>query len=133
VVLPLSIMCGESHLLVPWCASDRCTMVGSDKDCGSSRRPGTEDRGWSSLGRVLGGQTIVRSNDTVCSLYRAQGDEECGFLRLASKPRSMVSPGLASKLAAMGFPVWASKSGATIWGFGPQNQAGYGLSVVPQN
>jgi hypothetical protein len=31
-------------------------------------------------GRVLGGWTIGRSGDTVCSLYRAQGDEECRFL-----------------------------------------------------
>jgi hypothetical protein len=31
-------------------------------------------------GRVLSGRTIGRSGDTVCSLYRAQGDEEHGFL-----------------------------------------------------
>jgi hypothetical protein len=35
----------------------------------------------------------------VCGLYHAQGDEEHGFLGLASKPRSMVSPGLATKQA----------------------------------
>jgi hypothetical protein len=29
------------------------------------------------------------------------------FLGLASKPRSTVSPGLASKPIASGFPVWA--------------------------
>jgi hypothetical protein len=29
-------------------------MVGSDKDLGRSRRPGVEDRAWSSTGRVLG-------------------------------------------------------------------------------
>jgi hypothetical protein len=33
-------------------------MAGSDKDHGRSRRPGVEDRGWSSTGRVLGGRTV---------------------------------------------------------------------------
>jgi hypothetical protein len=61
----------------------------------------------------------------VCGMHRTRGDEECGFLGLASKPRSMVSPDLASKPVAMvfvvlpqtsrsGFPVWASKPAATI-------------------
>jgi hypothetical protein len=31
-------------------------------------------------GRVLSGQMIERSGDTVCSIYRAQGDEEHEFL-----------------------------------------------------
>jgi hypothetical protein len=31
-------------------------------------------------GRVLGGQTIGRSGDVVCDLYRARGDEEREFL-----------------------------------------------------
>jgi hypothetical protein len=55
-------------------------MAGSDEDLGRSRRPGVEDRGWSSTGRVLGGRTIERSGDAVCGLYRAQEDEERGFL-----------------------------------------------------
>jgi hypothetical protein len=58
-------------IFVSWCVSDRCDMVGSDENLGRSRRPGAEDRGWSSTGRVLGGRTIGRSGDTVCSLYRA--------------------------------------------------------------
>jgi hypothetical protein len=72
-------------------------MAGSEEDLGRSNRPGAEDRGWSSTGWILSGRTIGRSGDVVCSLYHAQGDEECGFLGLASKPRSMVSPYLASK------------------------------------
>jgi hypothetical protein len=32
------------------------------------------------IGRVLGGQTIERSGDTVCGLHHAQGDEDRGFL-----------------------------------------------------
>jgi hypothetical protein len=30
--------------------------------------------------RVLGGRAIDRLGGTVCSLYRARGDEECRFL-----------------------------------------------------
>jgi hypothetical protein len=67
-------------LLVSWCVGDKCDMAGSDEDLGRSRRPGVEDRGWSSTGRVLGGRTIERSGDAVCGLYRAQEDEERGFL-----------------------------------------------------
>jgi hypothetical protein len=33
-------------------------MTGSDEDRGRSRRPGVEDRGWSSTGRVLSGRVI---------------------------------------------------------------------------
>jgi hypothetical protein len=31
-------------------------------------------------GRVLGGRTIKRSDDTVCDLHRARGDDEREFL-----------------------------------------------------
>jgi hypothetical protein len=103
VVLLLSILCGESCLLVSWCVGDRCDMAGSDEDLGRSRRHGAKDRGWSSIGRVLGGQTIGGSGDIVCGLHRGQGDEEHRFLGLTSKPRST------------GFLIWASKSVATIW------------------
>jgi hypothetical protein len=48
-------------------------------------------------GQVLDGRMIERSGDDVCGLHHAQGDEERGFLGSASKPRSMVSTGLASK------------------------------------
>jgi hypothetical protein len=81
-------------------------MTGSDEDQSRSRRLGAEDRRWSSTGRVLGGRTIVRSNDAMCGLHGAQGDEEHGFLGLASKLRSTVSPGLASKLVATILVVW---------------------------
>jgi hypothetical protein len=66
-------------------------MEGSDEDLCRSRRPGAEDWGWSSTYWVLGGRTIGRSGDAVCGLHHAQGDEERGFLDLASKPRSTVS------------------------------------------
>jgi hypothetical protein len=41
-------------------------------------------------GRVLGGRTIGRSGDTVCSLHRTRGYEEREFLGWASKLRSMI-------------------------------------------
>jgi hypothetical protein len=70
-------------------------MAGNEEDQGRSRRLVAEDRGRSSTARVLDGQTIVRSSDAVCGLHHAKGDEECGFLGSASKPRSTVSPSLA--------------------------------------
>jgi hypothetical protein len=72
--------CGESCLLISWCIGDMCDMVGSDEDLGRSKRHGAEDRGWSSIGRVLGGRTIGRTGDVVYGLHHAQGDEERGFL-----------------------------------------------------
>jgi hypothetical protein len=90
-------------------------MAGSDEDHDRSRRPGAEDRGWSSTGQILGGRTIKMLGDAMYGLHRAQGDEECGFLTLASKSRSAVSLGLALKPVASGFPVWASKPIAKVW------------------
>jgi hypothetical protein len=102
----LSVSCGETHLLVSWCVGDRCGMMDSDEDRGRSRRLGAEDQGWLSTGQVLSGRTIERSDDAVCGLHRAQGDEEHGFLGSASKPRSTVSTSLASKLVATVLVVW---------------------------
>jgi hypothetical protein len=124
----LSILCGETRFLVSWCVGDRCGMANSDEDRGRSRWLGAEDRRWSSTSRELGGRTIERSGDAMCGLYYAQGDEECGFLGSALKPRSIVSPVLASKPMArvllfwpQNLSVWASKSAAAVWWFGPQN------------
>jgi hypothetical protein len=61
-------------LPVSWCVGDRCDMVDNDEDLSRSTRPGVEDRGWSNTGRVVDGRTMGRSGDTVCGLYRAQGD-----------------------------------------------------------
>jgi hypothetical protein len=55
-------------------------MMDSDDDLGRSMRPGAEERRWSSTGQVLDGRMIERSGDTVCGLYRAQGDDEREFL-----------------------------------------------------
>jgi hypothetical protein len=75
-------------------------MIDSNEDRDRSRRLSAENQGWSSTCRILGGQTIERSGDVVCDLHRAQGDEEREFLSSASKPKSTVSPDLASKLVA---------------------------------
>jgi hypothetical protein len=81
-------LCGEYRLLVSWCACGRCDMAGSDEDRGRSRRPGAEDWRYSVTCRVLGGWTIRRSDDVVCDLHHARGDEERMFLGWASKPRA---------------------------------------------
>jgi hypothetical protein len=92
----------------------------------------------------------------VCGLYYAQGDEEHKFLGLASKLRSTVSPRLASKplptvfvvwpqnhtlrfsslglkTGSCGLVIWPTKSPRRFVSLGQKNQAGYGLSVAPQN
>jgi hypothetical protein len=74
------VSCGESWLLISWFEGDKCDMVGSNEDLGRSRRPGAEDRRWSSTGQVLDGRTIGRSGDTMCDLHHAHGDEERGFV-----------------------------------------------------
>jgi hypothetical protein len=83
-----------------------CDIASGDEDRGRSRRLGTEDQRWSSIDQVLSGRTIERAGDAVYGLHRTQGDEEHEFLVLASKPRSMVSPSLASKPVATVLVVW---------------------------
>jgi hypothetical protein len=107
-------------------------MVGSDEDRHRSMRLGTEDRGWSSTGRILSGRTIERSGDAVCVLHHAEGDEEHEFLILASKPQSTVSR-FGPQNRQLRFDDLEHKITATISWFGPQNQVEFDLLVVPQN
>jgi hypothetical protein len=79
-------------------------MAGSNEDRGGSKRLGEEDRGRSSTGQVLGGRTIKGSGDAGCGLNHAQGDVEPGFLGSTPKPRSTVSPSLASKMVLVVWP-----------------------------
>jgi hypothetical protein len=58
---------------------------------------------------------IGRSDDVMSGMHCAQGDKEREFLGLASKPRSTVSPSLASKPVASGFLVLASKLTTAVW------------------
>jgi hypothetical protein len=107
---------------------DRCGIVGSDEDQGRSRRLGAENSGWSSIGWVLSGRTIDRLDDTVCGLHRAQGDEKHEFLGLASKPRSTVSPDLASKQMATILVVWTQNHSLEFFGLGLKTNS-YGLVI----
>jgi hypothetical protein len=93
-------------------------MADSDEDRGMCKRLGAQDRRWSNTGRVLSGQTIERSGDDMCGLHRAQGDNGRGFLSLASKSRSTVSPGLASKPVAMVLVVWTQNPSLSFFGLG---------------
>jgi hypothetical protein len=108
-------------------------MADSDEDRGKSRRPGAEDQGWSSTGWVLGGWTIKMLGDAVYGLHRAQGDEECGFIGLASKPKSTVSPSLASKPVATVSLSLASKPVATVSPRLASKPVATVLVVWPQN
>jgi hypothetical protein len=79
---------------------------------------------------VLGGRVIKRSGDVVCALHRTQGDEEHMFLGLASKPRSTVSPRLASKLVATVLMVWPQSHSLGFLGL-VLNTGSYGLVIWP--
>jgi hypothetical protein len=82
-------------------------MAGSIEDRGRSRRLGVEDWGWLSTGQVLGGRTIERSSDVVCTPYtRRQGacvswfslkTKVDDFSRFGLKTDGYGSCGLASK------------------------------------
>jgi hypothetical protein len=109
VILLLSILCGESCLLVSWCVGDRYDMAGSDKDLSRSRRPGAEDRRWSSTGQVLGGQTIRRSGDTVCICVVYKETRSAGLL-VWPQHQCHRLPCLDLKIGSSGLVIWASKS-----------------------
>jgi hypothetical protein len=85
----------------------------------------------------------LKTTGTVCQWF---GLKIIGtvFFGLALKPVVMVSPGLASKPVAwvfrfgpqnrqLRFGDLGLKITAMISWFGPQNQAGFSLSVAPQN
>jgi hypothetical protein len=55
------------------------------------------------------------------------------FCSLASKLVAMVSPGLGLKTGSYRFGDLGLKITPTVSWFVPQNQAGFGLSVAPQN
>jgi hypothetical protein len=59
--------------------------------------------------------------DTVCSLHRAQGDEENGFLGLASTPWSSCFPGLGLKTGSCGLVTWPKNlhDGFVVWASKP--------------
>jgi hypothetical protein len=68
---------------------------------------------------------IERSDDAVCSLHREQG-----FFCLASKQRSTISPGLASKLVATVLVVWPQNQSLGFFGLGLKTDS-CGLVIWP--
>jgi hypothetical protein len=66
----------------------------------------------------------------MCGLHHAQGDEECWFLGLASKPRLIVSLGLASKPAATVLVVWPQNHSFGFPSLGLKTSS-YGLMIWP--
>jgi hypothetical protein len=80
VVLPLSFVHLKNHV----CLSHDVQVTGATWHAAMSIMTGVGDliqriRNCRT-GRVLGGQTIGRSDDAVCDLHRALSDEEHGFL-----------------------------------------------------
>jgi hypothetical protein len=109
VVLPLSLFHLENHVFlsrgvqvagVVWHAVMRI-MIGVGDLVQRTEHGCT---GW-----VLSGQVIKRSGDAVCGLHRAHGDEKCGFLSCASKPRSTVCGWFGLKTTQTVFSGLASK------------------------
>jgi hypothetical protein len=81
VVLPLSLFHVENHIFL----SHGVQVAGATWQAAMRIMAGVGD-----LVRRIGGQIFERSSDVVRGLHRAHGDEELGFLGLASKPRSTV-------------------------------------------
>jgi hypothetical protein len=101
----ISVSCGESRLLVSWCAGARCGMVCNDDDRGRSRRPGAEDRGWSqsrySVARRLRGRVVLCA---VCTVHMET--RSASFLvEPQNQGRRFVSD-LASKSLRQFLSVW---------------------------
>jgi hypothetical protein len=103
------VSCGESCLLVSWCAGSRCDMAGSDEDHGRSRRPGAEDRGWSSIGRYsVAGRSGGRVMPcVVCTMHMEM--RSTSFL-VESQNQGQRFLGLGLKTGSSGLVIWTSKS-----------------------
>jgi hypothetical protein len=68
---------GESCLLVSWCAGAVwCAVTRTMAGVGDL----VQRTGDGHTGRILDGRTVERSDDVVCGLHLARGDEECEFL-----------------------------------------------------
>jgi hypothetical protein len=99
-------------LLVSWCAGDRCGMTCSDEDRGRSRRPDTEDQGWSHMSGTRWSDGRV-APCVVCTWHVET--RSAGFLVEAQKQGQRFMSGLTSKLVAMVFTGLASKPVATVF------------------
>jgi hypothetical protein len=111
------VSCGESCLLVSWCAGGRCGMVASDKNHGRSRRPGAEDRGWSSTGRVLGVQTI-KGRITPCAVCTMHKETRSASFLVEPPNQGRRFFDLGLKTGSSSLVIWASKSPLQFLGLG---------------
>jgi hypothetical protein len=79
-VLPLSLFYLENHV----CLSHSVQVAGAAWRAATRIMIGVGDlvqrTGDGRTCRVLGGRTIGRSDNIVCALHHARGDEECRFL-----------------------------------------------------
>jgi hypothetical protein len=66
-------------------------------------------------GRVLSGWAVERSGGAMCGLHLARGDEERGFLGLASKPRSAVCEWFGLKTTPMVCEWFGLKTTRTVF------------------
>jgi hypothetical protein len=80
VLLPLYCFLLENHV----CLSRDVQVVGATLWTTMRIMAGVGDLLWRTAygrtGQVLGGRAIERSGDAMCGLYRAQSNEEHGFL-----------------------------------------------------
>jgi hypothetical protein len=114
-------LCGESRLLVLWCAGDRYDMVGSNEDRGRCRRPVARTKddqtqvGYSVVARSIGRVTL-------CVIYTVHKEmRSAGFLVEPRNHGLRFVSGLASK--PLGWVYWFGlKTKVDSWsGVWPQN------------
>jgi hypothetical protein len=136
VVLHISILCGESRLLVSWCASERCDMAGSNEDHSRSRTPIEEDRGWSStVGYSVAGRSGGRVTlYVICTMHKEMRSSDFlvwpqnqgqRFLPVWPQNRLLRVSQFGPQNHRDGFLVWASKpSGLRFVGCTTKSQGG---------
>jgi hypothetical protein len=115
-----SCSCGQSRLLVSWCVGDSYDMVGSDEDLG---------RSMILVQRTGDNQAQVRYSVARRSRGWVMPCAVCTVHKEARSAGYLVEP----QNQGWRFGDLTLKITATISWFGPQKQAGFGLSVAPQN
>jgi hypothetical protein len=131
-------------LLVSWCTGHRCDMAGSDEDHGRSRKPGLEDGdGQAQVGYSVAGQS--RGQVMLCAVRTVHKEMRSAsflvwpqnqgrrFLPIWPKNQWLRVSWFGAQNWYLRFGDLGLKITVTVSWFGPQNQIGYGLSVVLQN
>jgi hypothetical protein len=119
-------------------------MAGSDEDHGKIRRPGVEDRGWSSTGRILGGQ-MIETSVMLCEVCTVHNEtRNTSFLVWPQNQGRRFLPvwpqnwclqvfWFGPQNRQLRFDDLGLKITMIVYWFGPQNQSGYNLLVASQN